>query len=163
MRQQRTDEYVRWMHCLGLEYTEVFSGALAMQAHQEQQMIHELSGEFRVISEVGLKDPMEAVIPSRWVAEMTADLNAAGASLFIAEGRESGTVGLFEPTGQVRADLAEAILHTLPEESVIFEAPRKDQQAWFLRRLGPSANLGNIPADEVLSLETLRRGCAWTR
>ena len=82
----------------------------------------------------------------------------AGASLLIAEARESGTVGLYRPDGQVRAELVDALVADLPVEKIIFEAPRKDQQAWFVRRLGPSASLGNIPADEVVALETLRLG-----
>lgn len=155
--QRRTDDYVRWIHRLGLEHVEVSNGVNRMEMHKKQDLIRELSGEFRVISEVGSKDPAEAVVASRWVAEMTGDLEA-GASLVIAEGRESGTVGMFEPSGKVREELAEAILDAIHIDSVIFEAPRKDQQAWFIRRLGPTVNVGNIPAGEVLSLETLRRG-----
>ena len=88
---------------------------------------------------------------------MRGDLDA-GASLLIAEARESGTVGLYGPDGQVRAELVDALVADLPADRIIFEAPRKDQQAWFVRRLGPSASLGNIPADEVIALETLRLG-----
>ena len=88
---------------------------------------------------------------------MTGDLEA-GASLLIAEARESGTVGLYRSDGEVRAELVEAIMTSLPAAKVIFEAPRKDQQAWFVRRLRHVANLGNIPAEEVIALETLRLG-----
>ncbi len=76
----------------------------------------------------------------------------------VAEGRESGTVGLYEPDGRVRGALVDAIVDRVGGERVIFEAPRKAQQAWFVRRLGPAVNLGNIPFDEVLSLEALRLG-----
>jgi phosphosulfolactate synthase len=155
--QGRTDDYVRWMHRLGLEHVEVSNGALDMSAEKKQELIRELSGEFRVISEVGSKSPLDPVVAEQWVLEMQGDLEA-GASCVIAEGRESGTVGMFESTGEVRADLAESLVEAIPATKIIFEAPRKSQQAWFIRRFGPDANLGNIPADEVLSLETLRRG-----
>jgi phosphosulfolactate synthase len=88
---------------------------------------------------------------------MRGDLDA-GASLLIAEARESGTVGLYQSNGEVRTELVDSLLAALPAERIIFEAPRKDQQAWFIRRLGPKANLGNVQADEVIALETLRLG-----
>lgn len=155
--QGKVDEYVRWMHRLGLEYVEVSNGALGMPTQTKQALIRELSGEFRVISEVGSKSPSEPVIPSDWAAEIVADLQA-GASLVMAEGRESGTVGLFGPTGEVDAGLVESVVSAVPADLLIFEAPRREQQAWFIRRLGADANLGNIAPDELLSLETLRRG-----
>ncbi len=156
-QQDRVDEYVRWMHRLGLEYVEISNGALGMPADRKLAYIRDLCGEFRVISEVGSKDPALPVVASQWVGEMAADLEA-GSSLVIAEGRESGTVGLFGPAGEVHSDLVEAIIAAVPCESVIFEAPRKDQQAWLIRRVGPDVSLGNIAPEEVLALETLRRG-----
>ena len=92
-----------------------------------------------------------------WVAEMLSDL-AAGAAWVIAEGRESGTVGLFDASGAVHGELVDAILHAVGTETVIFEAPQRAQQAWLLRHVGPNVNLGNIRADDVIALETLRRG-----
>lgn len=156
-QQERVDDYVRWMHRLGLEYVEVSNGALGMPAERKQAFIRELSGEFRVISEVGSKDPASPVVAADWVAEMAVDLEA-GSSLVIAEGRESGTVGLFGSAGEVHSELVEAIAAAVPAETVIFEAPRKDQQAWLIRRLGADVSLGNIAPEEVLALETLRRG-----
>jgi phosphosulfolactate synthase len=88
---------------------------------------------------------------------MEADL-AAGARWVIAEGRESGTVGLYLEDGTVRDDLVDAIATRLPVDRVIFEAPRKTQQAWFVRHLGAETNLGNVPPDDILALETLRLG-----
>jgi phosphosulfolactate synthase len=88
---------------------------------------------------------------------MEADLTA-GAQWVIAEGREGGNVGLFQRDGSVRRDLVDLIAERLPLERVIFEAPQKAQQAWFVRHLGPDVNLGNVPPDEVLPLETLRLG-----
>lgn len=156
-RQGRVEEYVAWMHRLGISRVEVSNGALGMSTDRKRALIRRLSQEFTVLSECGSKNPNVDVVADEWVEEMAGDL-AAGASLLIAEARESGTVGLYLPTGEVRADLVEAITAHLPASKVIFEAPRKDQQAWFVRRLQSVANLGNIPADEVIALETLRLG-----
>jgi phosphosulfolactate synthase len=156
-KQGRVEDYIRWMRRLGLTHVEVSNGALGMSTARKRALIRQLAGEFTVLSECGSKDPRAAVVTDAWVEEMQGDLDA-GAALLIAEARESGTVGLYLPTGEVREGLVEAILGSLPSAKVIFEAPRKDQQAWFIRRLRSVANLGNIPADEVIALETLRLG-----
>lgn len=156
-RQGRVEDYERWMRRLGVTHVEVSNGALGMDTRHKRALIRRLSQQFTVLSECGSKNPRVDVVAEHWVDEMAGDLEA-GASLLIAEARESGTVGLYLPTGEVRTDLVESITTHLPVSKVIFEAPRKDQQAWFIRRLGPAANLGNIPADEVVALETLRLG-----
>lgn len=156
-RQGRTLEYMRWLARSGITHVEVSNGALGMPAFRKRRLIRMLSADFTVLSECGSKNPRDAVVARDWVEEMEGDLEA-GASLLIAEARESGTVGLYGPTGEVRTELVDALVRALPVEKIIFEAPRKDQQAWFVRRLGPAASLGNIAADEVLALETLRLG-----
>lgn len=156
-QQGRVEEYVAWMHRLGISRVEVSNGALGMSTDRKRALISRLSQEFTVLSECGSKNPDVDVIADEWVEEMAGDLEA-GASLLIAEARESGTVGLYLPTGEVRVDLVEAITAHLPAAKVIFEAPSKDQQAWFVRRLQAVANLGNVAADEVIALETLRLG-----
>lgn len=156
-RQGRVGEYARWLHRLGITHVEVSNGALGMDADHKRVLIHRLSQEFNVLSECGSKDPGVDVVADAWVQEMAGDLEA-GATLLIAEARESGTVGLYDPSGKVRVSLVEALLSELPAGRIIFEAPLKDQQAWFVRRLGAVANLGNIPTDEVIALETLRLG-----
>src|SRR6266542_4086464 len=110
-----------------------------------------------VLAETGAKDGRVPVVPVHWVDEMRRDLDA-GARWVIAEGRESGTVGLFRRDGSVREELVEAIANHVPLDRVIFEAPLKAQQAWFIRFLGPGVNLGNVPPEEMLPLETLRLG-----
>ena len=155
--QGRITDYVKWLHRLGITHVEVSNGALDMPTERKRELISMLAQEFRVLSECGSKNPDQEVVSAAWVQEMSADL-AAGASLLIAEARESGTVGLYGLNGEVRSELVEALIEDLPVGRIIFEAPRKDQQAWFIRRLGPAANLGNIPADEVVALETLRFG-----
>jgi phosphosulfolactate synthase len=116
-----------------------------------------LSADFIVFAETGAKDGHAPVVTEQWLATMAADLEA-GAGWVIAEGRESGTVGLYHDDGSVRVELVDAIAARLPLDRVIFEAPRKSQQAWLIRRLGTGVNLGNVPLDEVLPLETLRLG-----
>ncbi|HVL86139.1 MAG TPA: phosphosulfolactate synthase [Pseudonocardia sp.] len=155
--QHRIDDYVRWLQRLGVTHVEVSNGALGMPTEHKRALIRRLAGDFTVLSECGSKNPLADVVSVDWVAEMAGDLEA-GASLLIAEARESGTVGLYRETGEVRAELVEALVAELPVERIIFEAPRKDQQAWFIRRLGPAASLGNIASDEVIALETLRLG-----
>ena len=141
---------------LGIDHVEVSNGSLAIAVEDKRALIARLAGEFTVIAEVGSKRSQDAVA-EEWCAEMLGDL-AAGAALVIAEGRESGTVGLFDATGAVHAELVEAILHAVGPETVIFEAPRRMQQAWLLQHAGPNVNLGNIQAEDVIALETLRRG-----
>ncbi len=156
-QQGRVVDYMRWLQRLGVTHVEVSNGALGMAIEHKRALIRQLAREFVVLSECGSKNPKADVVAAEWVAEMRGDLEA-GAALLIAEARESGTVGLYWPDGQVRGELVDALVADLPVKKIIFEAPRKDQQAWFVRRLGPSASLGNIPADEVVALETLRLG-----
>jgi phosphosulfolactate synthase len=110
-----------------------------------------------VLAETGAKEGDYPPTPAEWAEEMTRDLDA-GASWVIAEGRESGTVGLYNADQGIREDLVTTILDWIPPDKVIFEAPGKSQQAWFICQLGADVNLGNIAPASVLSLETLRLG-----
>jgi phosphosulfolactate synthase len=154
--QGKVEHYVEWLRELGIDHVEVSNGSLPMAPERKSELINRLAGEFTVISEVGSKSGQDAVARD-WCEEMLRDL-AAGAVLVIAEGRESGTVGLFDSTGAVHGDLVESILRAVGHETVIFEAPQRAQQAWLLRHVGPNVNLGNIGAEDVIALETLRRG-----
>jgi phosphosulfolactate synthase len=157
VHQGRLREYVSWLHRLGIKHIEVSNGALDLPVERKRALIRTLAKEFKVIAEVGSKDSSHAVVAKQWVDEMTGDLDA-GASLLIAEARESGTVGLYQADGRVREELVEAITEAVPAGRIVFEAPRKEQQAWLIRQIGPNVNLGNIPPAEVLPLETLRLG-----
>ena len=154
--QGAVDRYVDWLQGLGIDHIEVSNGSLPMAPERKAELIRSLAGEFTVISEVGSKSAADAVAGD-WCDEMLSDL-AAGAALVIAEGRESGNVGLFDATGAVHPELVEAILQAVGHETVIFEAPQRAQQAWLLRHVGPNVNLGNIGPEDVIALETLRRG-----
>jgi phosphosulfolactate synthase len=155
--QGKIDELRHWAADIGIGAIEVSNGLQAMTSQAKTELVASLSTEFIVLAETGTKDDATPVVVADWIAEMAADL-AAGARWVIAEGRESGTVGLYDSAGVVRGDLADAIVDELPVERVIFEAPLKAQQVWFVRRLGPAANLGNVPPEETLALETLRVG-----
>jgi phosphosulfolactate synthase len=154
----RFEELIAWVHELGLEYFEISDGTIALEHERKLELIERLSREFTVLSEVGSKDDTGAITPPYvWVEQMRAEL-AAGAWKVIAEGREAGTAGIFRPSGEVREGLIAEIVHDIPPDRILFDAPRKDQQVWFVRRFGPEVNLSNIPVGEVLALETLRLG-----
>ena len=147
----------RWTQDVGIEAIEVSNGLQGLSPRERAELVRSLSADFVVLAEAGAKDDHVPVVADRWLAEMEQDL-AAGARWVIAEGRESGTVGLYHADGRVREDLVDAIATRLPVDQVIFEAPRKAQQTWFVRHLGHETNLGNVPPDEILPLETLRLG-----
>jgi phosphosulfolactate synthase len=155
--QGRLAELCRWARRHGIDAVEVSNGLGRMSARRKTQLVAALAGDFVVLAESGSKDGNLPVVADAWLDEMEADL-AAGASWVIAEGRESGTVGLYRGDGTVRARLVEAIAARVPVDRVIFEAPQKAQQAWLIEQVGVDVNLGNIPPHEVLSLETLRLG-----
>ena len=155
--QDRLDALVKWMHELELKHIEVSDGTITLEHERKLELIQRLSGEFIVLSEVGSKDDTRIMAPFRWVEQIQSELEA-GAWKVIAEARESGTVGIFRHDGEVRMGLIDEIVHAVPADKILFEAPRKDQQVWFIRRLGADVNLGNIMPEEVLSLETMRVG-----
>ena len=155
--QGRVDGLRAWAAEQGVDALEISNGLGAMPRAAKTALVTELARDFTVLAETGAKDGDVPVVATDWVEEMTADLDA-GAAWVIAEGRESGTVGLYHADGSVREELVELIMERLPADRVIFEAPGKAQQAWFVRQVGPDVNLGNVPVEEVLALETLRLG-----
>jgi phosphosulfolactate synthase len=157
LRDGRLDGLVAWLKELGLRHVEVSDGTIALDGARKREIVTRLAKEFIVFSEVGSKDDERIMAPYRWVEEIEAEL-AAGAWKVIAEARESGTAGIFRPDGEVRMGLIDEIAHAIDPARMVFEAPRKEQQVWFLRRFGREVNLGNIAPADVLSLETLRLG-----
>jgi phosphosulfolactate synthase len=155
--QGKVAEFSRWASSLGIDAVEVSEGVVEFPSGVKRRLIKSLAEDFVVLAEVGSKDPRVPVTASAWVSQMLEDLDA-GAAFVVAEGRESGTVGLYGSQGEVRASLVKTILADVPAEKIIFEAPTRAQQTWFLRRLGTDVNLGNIAHADVLSVETLRRG-----
>jgi phosphosulfolactate synthase len=153
----RVDEFKRWTQSYGFTHVEVSDGTLRMERESKQELIRALTDDFVVLSEVGSKDQDSIFAPYQWVAWINEELEA-GAWKVITEARETGTAGIFRGTGEVRSGLIDEIVHEIPMDRLLFEAPQKEQQAWFIRHLGPEVNLGNIPPDEVIPLETLRLG-----
>ena len=156
--QGRLDRLVAWVHDLGLTHFEISDGTIVLDPERKVELIGQLAQQFTVLSEVGSKDDTGAITPPYlWVEQMHAQLNA-GAWKVIAEGRESGSAGIFRPTGEVREGLINEIVHGVDPGRIMFDAPRKEQQVWFVKRFGPDVNLGNIAPADVLPLETLRLG-----
>jgi phosphosulfolactate synthase len=153
----RVDEYKRWLAELGLTHVEISDGAVEIPRERKLELIAELARDFTVLSEVGSKDADIVYAPYQWVEWIREELDA-GAWKVITEGREGGTAGIYRPSGEMRTGLVDEIVHDIDVSDLIFEAPSKSSQAWFVRHFGPEVNLGNIPPDEVIPLETLRLG-----
>jgi phosphosulfolactate synthase len=135
----------------------VSDGSIDMPHEIKCQYIHQLSKRATVLSEVGSKDAEKIIPPYKWIQLMQSELDA-GAWKVIGEAREGGNVGLFRSTGEVRSGLVEEILTKIPFEKIVWEAPQKAQQVWFIKLLGTNVNLGNIAPNEVIPLETIRVG-----
>jgi phosphosulfolactate synthase len=157
LNQDRMDRLVEWLKELGLTHIEISDGTITLHHDDKLELIERFSKEFTVLSEVGSKDNTRIMAPYRWVELIQSEL-AAGAWKVIAEARESGNVGIFRHDGEVRMGLIDEIAHAVDPDKILFEAPRKDQQVWFVRRFGANVNLGNIAPEDVLSLETIRLG-----
>jgi phosphosulfolactate synthase len=157
IHQDRLDALLQWTSHLGLEHVEVSDGTITLPHDEKLELIERLSRDFTVLSEVGSKDDTRIMAPYRWVELIQAELEA-GAWKVIAEARESGTSGIYRHDGEVRMGLIDEIVHAVDAEKLLFEAPQKDQQVWFIRRLGANVNLGNVAPDDVVSLETMRLG-----
>ena len=153
----KLDEYRRWLSENGFSHVEVSDGTIELERERKLELIAELGQDFVVMSEVGSKDSDVVYAPYQWVQWLKEDLEA-GAWKVITEGREGGTAGIFRSTGDMRTGLIDEIVHELPLSDVVFEAPTTASQAWFVQKYGPEVNLGNIPPDEVIPLETLRLG-----
>jgi phosphosulfolactate synthase len=155
--QQKFEAWRRWVSDLGLRHVEVSDGTITLPHDVKLDYIRRLAQDFVVLSEVGSKDLDTVIAPYRWVELIEAELRA-GAWKVITEARETGTAGIFRGDGEVRMGLIDEIVHAIDPNRLLFEAPQKAQQAWFIHKFGTNVNLGNIPPDEVIPLETLRLG-----
>ena len=153
----RLDEYKAWLSELGLQHVEISDGTIEIPRERKLELIEEFARDFTVLSEVGSKDSSVEYEADEWKRWLQEDLDA-GAWKVITEAREGGTAGIFDSGGGMRTELIGEIAAAVGVENVVFEAPNKAAQAWFVQEFGPSVNLGNIPPDEVIPLETLRRG-----
>lgn len=151
------DDYRKVLDKFKLEYAEVSDGSIDLDHDKKCEYITKLKEQVTVLSEVGSKDADKIIPPYMWIDLMQKEL-AAGAWKVIGEAREGGNVGLFRSSGEPRSGLVQEILTKIPFEKIIWEAPQKAQQVWFIKLLGANVNLGNIAPQEVLPLETIRLG-----
>src|SRR6516165_8709835 len=153
----RLDDYKRWLQSLGLTHVEISDGTVDIPRERKLELIADFARDFTVLSEVGSKDSSVEYTAEQWVQWLQEEL-AAGAWKVITEAREGGTAGIFDSAGGMRTELIGEIALSVGPANVIFEAPSQAAQSWFIKSFGASVNLGNIPPDEVIPLETLRLG-----
>jgi phosphosulfolactate synthase len=153
--QGRAADFLDWARACGFPCVEVSAGTVAMDGAAKRDLIEQAARHFIVLAEVGPKDPGVHLTPGQWAQAVSRDLQA-GATWVLAEGRASGTVGIYDPSGAVRQEVIEAMVSVTDPGSIVFEAPRDSQQAWFVRRFGPDVNLANVDPADALGLETLR-------
>ena len=151
------DDYMRVVDKYNLEHVEVSDGSITMAHDDKCDYIQRISKNYTVLSEVGSKDAAKIIPPYKWIDQMRTELEA-GAWKVIGEARESGNVGLFRDSGEVRQGLVEEILTQIPKDKILWEAPQKSQQVWFIKLCGTNVNLGNIATNEIIPLETIRLG-----
>jgi phosphosulfolactate synthase len=153
----KLDEFKAWLTDQRFSHVEISDGTLDIPRERKVELIADFARDFTVLSEVGSKDEETVYAPYQWVEWIKEELEA-GAWKVITEGREGGTAGIYRPTGEMRTGLVDEIVHEVEVGELIFEAPTKSSQAWFVKQFGPNVNLGNIPPEEVIPLETLRLG-----
>lgn len=156
IRNQLAD-YERLMEKHQITHVEVSDGSIELSDHEKIKHIAHFAKNYTVLSEVGSKDATKELAPYIWVQKMKQELEA-GSWKVITEAREGGNVGVFQASGEVRGGLIDEILNFVPKEKILWEAPKKEQQVFFIQSLGNDVNLGNIAPNEVIPLETLRLG-----
>ena len=153
----RLADYKHWLASLGLTHVEISDGTIEIPRERKLELIAEFAQDFTVLSEVGSKDSSVEFTAPEWI-RMLRDELSAGAWKVITEAREGGTAGIFDSSGGMRTELIKEIAMDVGPANVVFEAPTKAAQAWFVKQFGPSVNLGNIPPEEVIPVATLRYG-----
>jgi phosphosulfolactate synthase len=151
------EDYIRMCAFYKVGYMEVSDGSVDIDHKEKCDLITRLTQYATVLSEVGSKDAEHVIPPYKWIEQMRAELKA-GASYVIAEARESGNIGIYRGTGEVREGLVQEILTQIPSEKILWEAPQKSQQLYFIQLVGADANLGNISPQEMMALEAMRLG-----
>ncbi len=151
------EDYLRLLDKYNLDLAEISDGSIIIPHHEKCELIARMAKDRTVLSEVGSKDSGILISPSKWIKMMSTELQA-GSWKVIAEGRESGNVGVFRPNGTAHTFLINKIIAKVKPESILWEAPQKNQQVWFIKLFGANVNLGNIAHNEVIPLECLRIG-----
>jgi len=151
------DDYKRYMNSIGLTMVEISNGSINLNNEKKCELITEFSKEFRVISEVGSKGEKEEYSGEYWAKWMNNELNA-GSWKVIAEAREGGNIGIYNTDGGIKTELIDYITEKINENNILWEAPKDEQQVWFINKFGANVNLGNIPQNQIIPLECLRLG-----
>jgi phosphosulfolactate synthase len=151
------DDFRRFLSKFDVQTAEISDGSIHLSHEDKLQDIASLSADFNVLSEVGSKRQEDVITPGEWVSMMRSELDA-GSRKVIAEARESGTIGIYNKDGSAKKELIDDISHHVKLENILWEAPQKAQQVWFIKHFGSNVNLGNIAFSEVIPLETLRVG-----
>jgi phosphosulfolactate synthase len=151
------DDYIAMCKDYKIDVIEVSDGSIVIPHTEKCGYIEKISKFAKVFSEVGSKDAAHIIPPYKWIELMSAELSA-GASYVIAEAREAGNVGIYRGSGEVREGLVQEILTKIPAEKILWEAPQKAQQLYFLELIGCNVNLGNIAPSEIIPLEAMRIG-----
>ncbi len=151
------DDFCKLMDKLKLEMVEVSDGSISIEHDTKCEYIQKLSKNFKVISEIGSKCESNSLEDSDWIEYMNKELQA-GSWKVIAEAREGGNVGMFDPNGNIKENLIKKITNKILTSKILWEAPQKKQQVWFINNFGANVNLGNISPNDIISLECLRIG-----
>jgi phosphosulfolactate synthase len=151
------DDYMRFLDKFGIDTMEISDGSMVIEHDLKCELIAKYSKNYTVLSEVGSKEEGILISPAKWIRMMSNELQA-GSWKVIAEARESGNVGIYRPNGTAHVVLINKILAKVQQEDILWEAPIKSQQVWFIKQFGANVNLGNISASEVIPLECLRVG-----
>ena len=155
--QDNLDGYCRFLKAHEVEWIEISNGTIPLTLEQRCEIVRKVSGDFEVIAEVGCKDAETIMSPSSWIEELK-ELIDAGARYVVTEGRDSGSAGIFRPSGEIREGLVADIVKSLPVNRLVFEAPNAKSQMYFINLCGPEVNLGNVAPRDLLLLEAQRRG-----
>lgn len=153
----KLDEYLKFIDDLGINTLEVSDGSIVLPHDEKLELISKLAKNYKVLSEVGSKEEGILIAPAKWISMMQTELEA-GSWKVIAEARESGNVGIYRPNGSAHTILVNKILAKVDGDRILWEAPKKPQQVWFIKLLGHNVNLGNIAPNDIIPLETLRAG-----
>lgn len=154
---RKLDDYKRTLDKFGMETLEVSDGSVILAQDRKCEIISDFADNYRVLSEVGSKEEGIFISPNKWISMMNSELEA-GSWKVIAEARESGNVGIYRPNGTAHVVLVNKIMNKVPKEDILWEAPKKAQQVWFINLIGANVNLGNIAPNDIIPLECLRLG-----
>ena len=151
------EDYIKVCRDFGLTHVEISDGSMEMEHSLKLEIINQFSQHFTVLSEVGSKNAEVVLTDEQWISQMNLELQA-GSSIVIAEAREGGNVGIYDKSGKPKVDLIDVIQKNTDISKIMWEAPDKAQQVYFIKKFGTNVNLGNISPSEVIALETLRLG-----